>query len=52
MAHKAGLKMIAESIETAMQRHLLTAAGCDYGQGYFFPRLSRRSNSTNPPRPQ
>ncbi|MBU1424657.1 MAG: EAL domain-containing protein [Gammaproteobacteria bacterium] len=38
MAHKLGLKVIAEGIETATQRHLLTAAGCDYGQGYFFSR--------------
>ncbi|ADE11174.1 bifunctional diguanylate cyclase/phosphodiesterase [Sideroxydans lithotrophicus] len=38
MAHKLGLKVIAEGIETATQRHLLTAAGCDYGQGHFFSR--------------
>ncbi len=36
MAHKLGLKVVAEGIETAAQRHLLTAAGCDYGQGHFF----------------
>jgi diguanylate cyclase (GGDEF)-like protein/PAS domain S-box-containing protein len=36
MAHKLGLKVIAEGIETATQRHLLAAAGCDYGQGHFF----------------
>jgi diguanylate cyclase (GGDEF)-like protein/PAS domain S-box-containing protein len=36
MAHKLGLKVIAEGIETAMQCKLLTSAGCDYGQGYFF----------------
>ncbi|UGQ47989.1 putative bifunctional diguanylate cyclase/phosphodiesterase [Massilia endophytica] len=38
MAHKLGLKVIAEGIETAEQMRLLAAAGCDYGQGYWFAR--------------
>jgi diguanylate cyclase (GGDEF)-like protein/PAS domain S-box-containing protein len=36
MAHKLGMKVIAEGIETKQQCDLLTAAGCDYGQGYLF----------------
>jgi diguanylate cyclase (GGDEF)-like protein/PAS domain S-box-containing protein len=38
MAHKLGIKVVAEGIETAHQRDLLTVAGCDYGQGYLFAR--------------
>ena len=38
MAHKLGMKLIAEGIEHEEQKSLLTAAGCDYGQGYLFSR--------------
>lgn len=38
MAHKLGIKVIAEGIETREQCDLLIAAGCDYGQGYLFSR--------------
>jgi diguanylate cyclase (GGDEF)-like protein/PAS domain S-box-containing protein len=36
MAHKLGLKVVAEGVETKVQRALLADAGCDYAQGYMF----------------
>ena len=36
MAHKLGIEVIAEGIETEAQRKLLSQAGCNYGQGYLF----------------
>ena len=38
MAHALGMKVIAEGVETQLQRDLLAAAGCDFAQGYFYAR--------------
>jgi diguanylate cyclase (GGDEF)-like protein/PAS domain S-box-containing protein len=40
MAHRLGLKVIAEGIETEEQRQLLTAAGCDFGQGFLYSKAT------------
>lgn len=38
MAHRLGLKVIAEGVETEGQRDLLAAVGCEYVQGYLYAK--------------
>jgi len=38
MAHALGLQVVAEGVETAVQRDLLLETGCDFAQGYFYAR--------------
>jgi diguanylate cyclase (GGDEF)-like protein len=38
MAHKLGLKVIAEGVEAAAQRDWLISSGCDYVQGFLYAR--------------
>ncbi len=38
MAHRLGLKVIAEGVETPGQQKLLADSGCDYAQGYLYSK--------------
>jgi len=38
MAHKLGLKTIAEGVSSEAQRDLLASAGCDYVQGFLYSK--------------
>lgn len=38
MAHRLGLKVIAEGVETKGQQKLLSNSGCDYAQGYLYSK--------------
>ncbi|MGX9462780.1 EAL domain-containing protein [Shewanella sp. A14] len=44
MAHKLGMKVVAEGVETEKQRSLLAFAGCDYAQGYLFSHALTRAD--------
>lgn len=47
MAHKLGLKVVAEGIENNKQLEILKEIGCDFGQGYLlasqFPKKKLKS---------
>jgi diguanylate cyclase (GGDEF)-like protein/PAS domain S-box-containing protein len=38
MAHKLGIKVVAEGVETDTQDQILTDFACDFAQGYFYSR--------------
>jgi len=38
LAHRMGLKVVAEGVETELQKDVLVSQGCDKIQGYFFSK--------------
>ena len=64
IARNLQIEVVAEGIETADQREMLAATGCEFGQGYLLAkpmkwaqaqhllRAGRAPSSARPPRPQ
>jgi len=46
LAHKLGMDVIAEGIETELEQEILTGFNCEYGQGYFFAKPLSRKDAT------
>ncbi|WP_460225131.1 EAL domain-containing protein [Aurantivibrio infirmus] len=38
MAHELGLRVVAEGVESSLEREFLSACNCDLGQGYHFAK--------------
>ena len=38
LAHNLGMSVIAEGVETRAQLDVLSAMGCEFGQGFYFSR--------------
>ena len=46
LAHKLGMDVIAEGIETESERAIIQSFDCEYGQGYFFAKPLSETEAT------
>ena len=46
LSHTLGMDVIAEGIETQMQKEQLHKLGCEYGQGYLFSKPLDKKKAT------
>ncbi len=46
LAHKLGMDVIAEGIETESERKIIQDFNCEYGQGYFFAKPLSQQDAT------
>jgi sensor c-di-GMP phosphodiesterase-like protein len=47
MTHAMGHRVVAEGVETALQRDWLRDQGCDLVQGWFYGKADRPANLTH-----
>lgn len=46
LAHRLGMDVIAEGIETRVEQDILTQFDCEYGQGYYFAKPLSQKDAT------
>ena len=46
LAHKLGMDVVAEGIETDLEKQILQNLNCEYGQGYLFSKPLCKADAT------